>query len=72
MGFCSQEDWSGLPCPSPGDLPKSGMEPASLTYPALVGRLFSSRLFTAFAAITEQVHWLEEGIWLEAPWYPLD
>ena len=30
MGFSSQEDWSGLPCPSPGDLPDPGMEPLSL------------------------------------------
>ena len=71
MGFSRQEDWSGLPCLSLGDLPKPGMEPASFTYPALVGGLFTSRLSTAFAAIIEQVHWLEEGIWLEAPWYPL-
>jgi len=31
MGFSRQEDWSGLPCPSPGDLPDPGTEPASLT-----------------------------------------
>ena len=29
MGFSRQEFWSGLPCPHPGDLPDSGMEPAS-------------------------------------------
>ena len=28
MGFSSQEYWSGLPCPSPGDLPDPGIEPA--------------------------------------------
>ena len=27
MGFFSQEYWSGLPFPSPGDLPDSGIEP---------------------------------------------
>ena len=27
--FSSQEYWSGLPCPSPGDLPNSGIEPIS-------------------------------------------
>ena len=27
--------WSGLPCPPPGDLPKPGIEHASLTSPAL-------------------------------------
>ena len=28
-GFSRQEDWSGVPCPSPGHLPDSGMEPGS-------------------------------------------
>ena len=29
IGFSSQEYWSGLPFPSPGDLPNPGMEPGS-------------------------------------------
>ena len=29
MGFSRQEYWSGLPFPSPEDLPKPGMEPGS-------------------------------------------
>ena len=29
MGFSRQEFWSGLPFPSPGDLPDSGIEPRS-------------------------------------------
>ena len=29
MGFSRQEYWSGLPLPSPGDLPNSGIEPGS-------------------------------------------
>ena len=29
MGFSSQECWSGLPFPSPGDLPDPGIEPGS-------------------------------------------
>ena len=29
MRFSRQEYWSGLPCPSPGDLPDPGMEPKS-------------------------------------------
>ena len=29
MGFSKQEYWSGLPFPSPGDLPNPGMEPWS-------------------------------------------
>ena len=29
MGFSRQEHWSGLPCPSLGDLPEPGVEPRS-------------------------------------------
>ena len=38
MGFSRQEYWSGLPFPSPGDLPEPGVEPASSV---LVGRFFT-------------------------------
>ena len=31
MVFSRQEYWSGLPFPSPGDLPSPGIEPGSLT-----------------------------------------
>ena len=34
MGFSRQEYWSGLPFPSPGDLPDSGIEPGSPTLQA--------------------------------------
>ena len=40
VGFSRQEYWSGLPSPLPGDLPNPGIEPTSLTSPALAGRLF--------------------------------
>ena len=33
-GFSKQEYWSGLPCPTPGDLPDSGVEPRSPTLKA--------------------------------------
>ena len=29
MGYSRQEYWSGLPCPSPGDLPDPGIKPKS-------------------------------------------
>ena len=35
VGFSRQEDWSGLPCPSPGDLPVLGTEPVSPVSTAL-------------------------------------
>ena len=39
MGFSRQEYWSGLPFPSPGDLPNPGVEPRS---PALQADALSS------------------------------
>ena len=39
MEFSRQEYWSGLPFPSPGDLPDPGMETASLASPALADGL---------------------------------
>ena len=39
MGFSRQEYWSGLPFPSPGDLPNPGIEPRS---PALQADALSS------------------------------
>ena len=37
IGFFRQEYWSGLPCPSPGDLPDSEIELTSLNA-SCVGR----------------------------------
>ena len=42
MGFSNQEYWSGLPFPSPGDLPDPGIKPASLSSPALAGGFFTT------------------------------
>ena len=39
MGFSRQEYWSGLPFPSPGDLPNPGIEPGC---PAWQADAFSS------------------------------
>ena len=35
MGFSKQENWSGLPCLPPGDLPDPGIKPVSPATPAL-------------------------------------
>ena len=42
MGFSRQEYWSGLPFPSPGDLPDPGVESLSLKSSALAGRFFTT------------------------------
>ena len=36
-GFSRQEDWSGLLCPPPQDLPDPGIESTSVVSPALAG-----------------------------------
>ena len=42
MGFSRQEYWSGLPCPPPGDLPNSGIEPEPLASSALADGFFTT------------------------------
>ena len=42
MEFSRQEYWSGLPFPSPGDLPDPGIELTSLASPPLAGRFFTT------------------------------
>ena len=44
MEFFKQEYWSGLPFPSPGDLPDPGIKPTFLVSPALTGRFFTPRV----------------------------
>ena len=39
MGFSRQEHWSGLPFPSPGDLPDPGIKPSA---PTLAGGFFTT------------------------------
>ena len=41
-GILQARDWSRLLFPSPGDFPDPGMEPTSLTSPALGGRVFTT------------------------------
>ena len=42
VGFSRQEYWSGLPYPSPGDLPDPGIKPVSPAALELAGRLFTA------------------------------
>ena len=42
MDFFRQECWSGLPFPTPGDLPNQGIELLSLVSPALADRFFTT------------------------------
>ena len=51
IGFSRQEYWRGLPCPSPGDLPDSEIEPWSLLSPPLEGGFFTTG--TTFGGIKD-------------------
>ena len=42
MGFSRQEYWSGLLCPTSGDLLSPGIKPGSLTSPTLSGGFFTT------------------------------
>ena len=48
LGFSRQEYWSGLPFPSPGDLPDPGIEPGSpaLQADSLLTELYGNSVFT--------------------------
>ena len=54
MRFSRQEYWSGLPFPSPENLPHPGTELVSLTSPALAGEFFT----TSATWETPNFHWL--------------
>ena len=41
-GIPRQENWSGLPFPTPGDLSDPGIKPMSLVSPALAGKFFTN------------------------------
>ena len=54
MGFSGQEYWSGLPFPSPGDLPNPGIEPE---FPALEADALTSEppsVFLVFSLLGSQ------------------
>ena len=53
-GVSRQECWSGLPCPTPGDLPNQGIKPVSLASPALAGSFFTTS--TSWEATSFSAH----------------
>ena len=62
MGFSRQEFWNRLPCPTPGDLPDSGIEPASLTSPELTGEFFPTSATWTLITYQDSVRYFD-------PWY---
>ena len=55
MEFPSQEYWSGLPFPTPRDLPDPGVKPESLASPALAGGFFATVLILNTAAAAKSL-----------------
>ena len=52
MEFSRQEYWSGLPFPSPGDLPDPGIEPGSPTFRQTFYRLTHVNILTSEVMFT--------------------
>ena len=61
MGFSRQEYWSGLPCPSPGDLPHPGIEPTSPSLQAdslLLNGVLSIKILNHYVVYLKLILWL--------------
>ena len=56
MKFSRQEYQSGLPCPSPQDLPNPGIEPAFLMSHALAGRFFTTSPTWEISCVYVYIH----------------
>ena len=70
MGFSKQEYWSGLPCLPPGDLPSPGIEPTSITSPALAGKSFttSATWEALLKSVAHLLSWLSSNqAWFSYP-----
>ena len=61
MGFSRHKYQSGLPCPTPGDLPNLEIEPVSLTSLALAGRFFTTSA-TWEAQVSNLHYYMEPAI----------
>ena len=59
VGFSRQEYWSGLPFPSPGDLPYPGIEPGS---PALQADTLTAELPEEYILLYTVILWLCQDI----------
>ena len=73
MRFSRQEYLSGLPCPSPEDLPNPRIEPISFWSPALTGEFFSTRMhWEALQWIIHSAKWIILNVyytWIIYKWF---
>ena len=58
MGFSRQEYWSGLPFPSPGDLPDPGIEPGSPVLQTDCCNSLSHYAIARHILLLSYLHWL--------------
>ena len=65
MGLSRQGYWSGLPYPSPGDLPDPGIELTSLMSSALAGGFFTTSTTWEYSCSTWQILAQPELPWLD-------
>jgi len=67
MGFPRQEHWSGVPFPSPGDLPDPGIEPIA---PVLAGRFFTTEPLgkPKRNSYRESLRWGGGDLWVHSSW----
>ena len=72
MRFSRQEYWSGLPFPSPGDLPNLGIKHRSFMSPAFAGGLFTTsttwrQIIISFSFCFSQQHESPVGLKFTGP-----
>ena len=75
MGLSRQEHESGLPFPSPGDLPDRGIELMSLASPALAGRFFTTAPLSDFGLQYKQSRSVQHCLvaqFCQTLWGPMD
>ena len=72
MGFSRQEQWGGLLCPPPGDLPIPGIKPTALKSLALAGRFFTTSATWESPVLVEKAmfqHTELHGIKVQEPFF---
>ena len=80
VGFSRQEYWNGLPFPSPGDLPNSGIKPRSPTLqadslptepPGNLHSLFKGKLYVCCCLVTQSCPTLCDPMDCSTPGFPV-
>jgi len=70
LGFSRQEYWSGLPFPSPGDLPNSGIEPRSaLQVDPLPGKPKMCSNYCICSKTKHALFWLKWYLWKDVVFF---